>query len=269
MLNLFRLCALIPLVLASAASGAETRLTLTGSSSVGPLAAEIARRYEVAHADVRIDVQTGGSSRGVTDALSGRADIGMASRALKPEEKDLTAVTIALDGITIIIHRDNPVRNLTRDQVIALFTGKTVSWSAVGGPDRPVVVVNKAEGRSTLELFLHHFGLKAEQIKASVVIGDNAQGIKTVAGNPDAIGYVSMGAAQTDADAGVPVRLVSLDGLAPTVAAVGDRTWPISRPLNLVIKGEPNGHAAGFIALARSAQVNDLILDLALVPPPR
>lgn len=253
----------------AALTAADTRITITGSSTVHPLAAEIAKRYEVAHPEVRIDVQTGGSTRGVTDARSGRAQIGMASRALKQDEGDVTAITIALDGIACIVHRDNPVRTLSRDQVVAVFTGAVVNWNQVGGPDRPIVVVNKAEGRSTLELFLHHFGLKNEQIKAAAVIGDNAQGIKTVAASPAAIGYVSIGAAQTDAEAGTPIRLLGLDDATPSVASVAAGTWPIARPLNLVVRGEPTGHVAGLLALARSASVDDLIRDLAFVPPPR
>lgn len=250
-------------------SAAETRLTLTGSSTVAPLAGEIARRYETLHPDLRIDVQAGGSTRGITDVRSGRADIGLVSRGLKPEEKELTATTIALDGIACIAHRDNPVRNLTRAQVIDLFTGKLTDWNTVGGSAMPVTIVNKAEGTSTLELFLHHFGLKAEQIKASVIIGDNAQGIKTVAGNPAAIGYVSLGAALTAIDAGVSIRLLALDGKIPTVAGVLDNSWPIARPLNFVCNGAMTPAIADFVAFAHSKAVDDLISELAFVPPPR
>ena len=94
---------------AGADAGPQGKLTLTGSSTVAPLAGELAKRYESLHPGVRIDVQTGGSSRGIADARRGTADIGMASRALKPGEEDLAAHTIALDGITVIVHKDNPV----------------------------------------------------------------------------------------------------------------------------------------------------------------
>jgi phosphate transport system substrate-binding protein len=258
------------LILLMASLAAEERIIITGSSSVHPLASEMAKRYESLHPGVRIDVQTGGSTRGITDVRAGRAQIGMASRALRGDESDLTAITICLDGIACIVHGENPVRSLNRDQVIAIFTGAVANWSQVGGPDLPIAVVNKAEGRSTLELFLQHFALKPEQIRAAAVIGDNAQGIKTVAASPAAIGYVSIGAAQTDIDAGVPIALVALDGVAASTAAVAAGTWPIARPLNLVVLGAPTtGHAAGFIALARSSAVDDLIAESACVPPPR
>src|SRR5262245_3820261 len=92
------------------------KLVLTGSSTIAPLAAEIGKRFEAAHPGVRIDVQTGGSSRGIADARQGLADIGMASRALKKDESDLLAFTIALDGVCLIVHQDNPVEKLADQQ---------------------------------------------------------------------------------------------------------------------------------------------------------
>ncbi|MEJ2670209.1 MAG: phosphate ABC transporter substrate-binding protein, partial [Gammaproteobacteria bacterium] len=187
-------------------------LTLTGSSTVAPLALEIAKRYEKMHPGVRIDVQTGGSTRGVLDVMSGLADIGMASRELKPSEQGLNVYTIALDGICIILHKSNPVSALSNDQIIDIYTGKIRNWQAVGGEDRTITVINKAEGHSTLELFLHHFKLKNSQIKPDIIIGDNEQGIKTLVGNPGAIGYVSIGTAEYDEQQGVPIKRLAIEG---------------------------------------------------------
>lgn len=241
-------------------------LVLTGSSTIAPLAAEIAKRFETLHPGVRIDVQTGGSSRGVSDARSGAADIGMASRALNPEESDLHAFPIARDGIAVILHASNPLTELSADQIRAIYTGQVHRWNELGGPDAEITVVNKAEGRSTLELFLHHFGLKAEQIRASIVIGDNEQGVKTVAGNPSAIGYVSIGTAEYAVSDGVPLKLLPLDGVTASTEHVRDGSFPLSRPLNLVTRDEPQGLAAALIDFARSAQVHDIVKDLYFVP---
>src|SRR5687768_13406668 len=135
-------------------NAASQKLTLIGASTIAPLAAELARRFESLHPGTRVDVQTGGSARGINDARRGIADIGMVSRALKPEEKDLQAHTIAWDGIGIILHADNPITALSQQQIGDIYTGKTPNWKAVGGRDASITVVNKAEGRSTLELFL-------------------------------------------------------------------------------------------------------------------
>lgn len=244
----------------------DNKLVITGASTVAPLALEIAKRFEQKNPGVRVDVQTGGSSRGVNDARSGVADIGMVSRALKPDEQDLKASAIALDGVAVILHKSNPVRALSADQVRAIYTGKVVNWKEVGGKDQRITVVNKAEGRSTLELFLAYFQLKNSEIKAQVVIGDNQQGVKTVAGNPGAIGYVSIGTGEFEVEQGTPLQLLPLDGIAPTSDAVRGGKFPLSRPLNLVTKGEPTGRVKQFIEFAKSAQVNDLVKEQFFVP---
>lgn len=242
------------------------KLALTGSSTIAPLALELGKRFEKLNPGVRVDVQAGGSSRGITDARSGLADIGMVSRALKPEEADLTAHVIALDGITIILHRSNPVKVLSNEQIIGIYTGQIRNWKAVGGKDLPITVVNKAEGRSTLELFLHYFKLKAPEVKAQVVIGDNQQGIKTVAGNPGAIGYVSIGTAEYEVEDGTPIKLLPIQGVAATVANVRNRSFPLSRPLNFVTRTAPTGLSRRFIDFAQSREVYDLIQDQFFVP---
>lgn len=249
-----------------AAANPAEKLVLTGSSTVAPLAAEIGKRFESLHPNVRVDVQTGGSSRGVNDARAGLADIGMASRALNPDETGLNSFTIALDGIGIIVNAANPLTGLDKQQIIDIFTGKIANWKELGGNDAPITVVNKAEGRSTLELFLHYFGLKNTEIKAQVVIGDNQQGIKTVAGNPDAVGYVSVGAAEYEAGHAAAIKLLPLDGIAASVENVRNGSFPLSRPLNLVTKTEPAGVAKDFIDFASSADVNDLIEAQYFVP---
>lgn len=245
------------------------KLVLTGSSTVAPLAVEIGKRFESLHGNVRVDVQTGGSSRGISDARAGLADIGMASRALKDNERDLLSFTIALDGISIILHKTNPVNALDKQQIIDIYTGKITHWKTVGGNDAPITVVNKAEGRSTLELFLHYFGLKNTDVKPHVVIGDNQQGIKTVIGNPGAIGYVSVGTAEYEAGQGAAIKLLPLAGIAASVENVRNRSFPLSRPLNLVTRAEPAGLTKTFIEFARSPEVNDLIEAQYFVPVPR
>jgi len=248
------------------ANAAPERLVLTGSSTVAPLVGEMARRFETMNPGVRIDVQTGGTSRGINDTRNGTADIGMVSRALKPDETDLHAFAIALDGISIILHANNPVTTLSKQQIIDIYTGKITNWKSVGGADARITVVNKAEGRSTLELFLHYLELKNSQIKPHAIIGDNPQGIKTVAGNPNAIGYVSIGAAEYEAERGVPIKLLSLDGVDPAIANVRNGSFPLSRPLNLITSREPQGLIQRFIEFARSPQIHDLVEAQYFVP---
>lgn len=242
------------------------KLIITGSSTVAPLVLELAKRYESQNPSVRIDVQTGGSSRGISDARKGLADLGMVSRALKKEETDLKGFTIALDGLSIITHKDNPISELSNRQIVDIFTGKLTNWSDVGGDDMPITVVSKAEGRSTLEVFLKYYKLKSPDIKASVIIGDNEQGIKTVVGNRNSIGYVSIGAAENSVANGSPIKLLPTAGIPATLENVLGGIFPISRELNLISVNEPEGLAKEFLMFAQSAEVHDLVSQLYFVP---
>ena len=259
----------IGLVLTACGPGpsSDQKLTLTGSSTVAPLIGEIAKRYEAENPGVRIDVQTGGSSRGLADASQGLADIGMISRGLKDgEESEFQGFVIAKDGIGLIVHADNPVQTISDQQVVDIYKGQVDAWQAVGGNEAPITVVNKAEGRSTLELFLKYFGLENSQVQADVIIGDNQQGIKTIAGNPDALGYVSIGAAEYDITQGSPIKLLPVDGVAATTEAVQDGSFPLSRPLTLVVTEPPTDLTEDFIHFAQSEQVHDIVRAQNFVP---
>lgn len=262
--------ALAGLLVGCSSAAAPPRLTLTGSSSVAPLAGEMARRFEASRPGVRVDVQTGGSSRGLADLRRGTADIGMVSRALKEGEADLEATTIALDGVAVIVNSANPVAALSDDQIRGIFTGRLSNWAQLGGPAAPITVVSKAEGRSTLEVFLDHFQLENQAIQASVVIGDNQQGLRTVAGDGRAIAYVSIGAASLEAERGQAIRLLPMAGVAPTLANVAQGRFPLARPLNLVSRPKDTSPLArDFLRFATAAANDDLLAREAVVAPAR
>ncbi len=251
----------------SAEAGATHRIVITGSSTLAPMIAEIAKRFERDHDGVRIDVQAGGSTRGITDVRSGLADIGMVSRQLGAEERAaLHSHPIAIDGICLITHRDNPVAAPTHDQIIAIYSGRVTNWQSLGAPPRPITVVNKAQGRSTLEVFLKHFALRSDQIQASVIIGGNQQAIKTVAGNPGAIGYVSVGSAQYAAEQGTPIKLLPMGGVPASVRAVAEGDYPLSRTLIVVTAHPSTGWTERLIDYAQSPRVHDLISEHYFVP---
>ena len=111
-------------------SDAEGKVVVAGSSSVTPVMEKLAEGYEAVNKDVTVEVQQSDSTTGVNMAAEGTADIGMASRDLKDEEKDLglTATVIARDGIAVIVNKDNDVDELTSDQVKAVYTGETTTW---------------------------------------------------------------------------------------------------------------------------------------------
>lgn len=251
----------------SAAAAPKSRIVLTGSSTVAPLLGDIARRYESLNPGIQVDVQSGGSSRGISDVRRGLADVGMISRALYENEDDLVPTTVAYDGLALIVHASNPVAALDDDTIRAIFTGAVTDWSEVpGGGSGAITLVNKADGRSTLELFLAHLDLDPARLKSHVVIGENEQGIKMVAGNRGAIGYVSIGAVEFATSIGVPLKALPLGPVAPTTENVARGLYGSVRPLVLVTAGAPqDATVVDFLAFATSEMVHDLVSEHYLV----
>jgi len=254
----------------SSGDGLQGKLVLTGSSTVAPLAGEIAKRFEKLHPGVRVDVQTGGSSRGIADAKRGTADIGMSSRDLKPSESQgVQSHLLAIDGVCMLVHADNPVDNLTDQQVRDIYTGKLTHWSQLGGPDREITVINRADGRAEVEVVLDHLGLKPEQIKPDLIAGENQQGIKSVASDAGAITYMSVGASEYEASHGAKVKLLSWNGVPAGSQTVGSGEFPVSRSLILITKDQPSDVVRAFIDYATSDHVNDLVQEFGYVPVSR
>ena len=251
----------------STKSSGTQKLQVSGSSTVGPLLSEIAKRYEKKHPDVRIEIQTGGSSRGIADAGGGIVDIGMSSRDLKDSEKaGRTQWPIAMDGVCFIVHAKNPVKTLTLKQLKGIFTGKVTRWNQVGGPDSEITVINRNAGRSELDLVTDFFEIEPEQIQTDLFAGENQQGIKMVANDVNAITYMSVGTSEYESQHGSPIRLLPLDGVEDTVANVGAGKFPLARPLILVTDSRPSALAKNFIRFAQSTSVHDLVEGLSYVP---
>lgn len=243
-----------------------TRLLLTGSSTMAPLMVEIARRFQALHAGIQIDVQMGGSGRGISDVRQGKADIGMVSRALGETEHDLYGIPIGRDGVAIIVHKDNPINALGDRQLVDIYTGRVTNWQQVGGRTAPLQVLAAPREGGSSELLTHYLGLPYDQIKAQGRIGPNAERIAAVAADPRAIVYVSVGEAERKARDGTPIKLLAIGGVAASSRSVRTGNYPLSRPLTLVTKGAPSGKTRAFIEYCLSSQVTDLVLAFDFVP---
>lgn len=258
----------------SAETKLSGRLRLSGSSTLAPLVAEAAIRFEEAHPNVRILVQTGGSSRGIRDVHAGVVDVGMASRDLKTDELDgVTTQAVAWDGVAFAVHRDNPIAKLDKQSLRDIYTGKIKRWADLGGPEEPIVASNRAEGRSELTLITEYLDVKASDIQADVIDGETQQSIKTVETNRNAIVYTSIGAAQHAIKLGSPIKLLPLDGIAATTSNVQSGAFPVARPLLLVRKQQPNEKMnaieQAFVNFLLSKTIDDITTNLGFVPPHR
>lgn len=228
--------------------------------------ADIVRHYSIFNPNITVDVSAGGSNQGIEDVRQGESDIGMVSRSLTPEETELEAFTIARDGISLLIHQNNPITNLSKQQIIDIYTGKIDNWQAVNGPSAPIEVLSQNRNYATQSLFVDYFSLTADGIKADRLLEDNQAMMQSVVENPAAIGYVSIGAAEYKIIHGMPITLLPLEGIDATIRNVSNGTFPLSRPLKLITSPSPTNEQKKLIEFALSSEVKDIIQEKTFVP---
>ncbi len=210
-----------------------SKVTVSGSTSVGPVMEILAEKFQEKNKGVSIEIQQVGTSAGIKNAIEGTSEIGMASRDLKDEEKSsgLKETKIALDGIALITHKNNKIKDLTTAQIKDIYTGKITNWKEVGGKDAPIVVVSREDGSGTRDGFQDIIGFESEALIKDAQISDGSGNIKTtVQGNENAIGYLSLGYVD---DA---VNMLTVDGVELNAENVKSKTYPIARPFVLVNK---------------------------------
>ncbi|HFL3112035.1 TPA: phosphate ABC transporter substrate-binding protein, partial [Clostridioides difficile] len=213
--------------------GDSSKVSVSGSTSIGPLMETIGEKFQEKNQGVSVEVQQIGSSGGIKNAIEGTSEIGMSSRDLKDEEKSagLKETKIAIDGIALITNTANSVKNLTMDQVKGIYTGKITNWKEVGGNDAPIVIVSREEGSGTRDGFQEIVGFDSEELTKDAQISDGSGNIKTtVEGNENAIGYISFGYVDEK------VNSLKINDVEATDANVIANKYPISRPFILVNK---------------------------------
>lgn len=214
--------------------GGSATISISGSTSVGPLMGKIAEKFEAAN-NVSIEINEVGSSAGIKDVINGVSEIGMSSRELKSEEASaVKATTIAYDGIAIITNNNNPIKNITIDQIKEIYTGKITNWNEIeGGKDAPIVVVSREEGSGTRDAFQEIIGYKSEELLQDAMIANATGAVKeTVAGNDNAIGFVSFEYLDDK------VNIVNVENVEPKAELVQSGEYKISRPFILVNKAD-------------------------------
>lgn len=252
-------------VLAAMASCArpdtEKQVRVTGASTLYPVLVMAGEELQKSQG-IAVVAQAGGSSRGFEDTVAGRNDMGAMARELTPEEEaQVKKYPVALDGIGVVVHSTNPVPGLTTEDLRRIYRKEERNWSAFGSPEAEIVVVNKAEGHGTLVSFLEHTGLDRSELQVDVVAGDNAQVIRVVSNTENAIGYVSLGETLHSIDIELPIRLVPLDGVEPTLEAVAARTYPMFRTLYLVSREEPRGASRVLLDFLTASDAGRRIID--------
>ncbi|OHC66866.1 MAG: hypothetical protein A2045_02505 [Rhodocyclales bacterium GWA2_65_20] len=245
-------------------------LRLAGAGTIPPLAREIAERFKQ-DAGLAVDVQNGDGEAGMRAVLTGAADIGMIARALSPEEaRQLNAFVIGFDGIAIAVNERNPVAALTQQQVRALFTGRIADWREIGksAPAGSAIPVIRAPGRAARQLFDQHFGIGGVLPIHAVELGTDLASLLYLSSDPQAVGYVSVGALDEGRRRGLKVKSIALDGIEPSLQSCMAGKYPLCWPLLLVTRGAPRADARRFVEFLASPAGRAIAERHVILPEP-
>ncbi|MGM9928078.1 MAG: phosphate ABC transporter substrate-binding protein [Bacillus sp. (in: firmicutes)] len=249
---------------AESTGGKTETLSISGSTSVGPLVEKIAEKYKENDKNTKIEINQIGSSAGITNAVSGVSEIGMSSRDLKEEEKaqGLTETIIAYDGIVVVTHPSNKVKDLTIEQVKQIFTGEVTNWSEFGGDDMEIVVVSREDGSGSRDAFQEIVGYSSGELVREAIIASGNGNIKTtVATNKHAVGFISFEYIDDS------ISTISINGVESTAENVLNNTYSLSRPFLFVYK-EENISQAGrqFMDFILSSEGQVIVSEAGAIP---
>lgn len=221
-------------------------IKVAGSTSVAPVIEALAELYTEQNGHVTINVESTGSGAGVTSAGDGTADIGMASREIKDEEMttypDMKISVLCLDGVAVVVNADNPVKDLTAEQIADIYAGKIKNWKEVGGDDKKITLYSRDASSGTRGAFTELL-LEEEIDDTKCIIVSSGGAIATgVEGDVSGIGYISLGVVDE-----YNVTAVKIHGTEATIDNVISGTYEYFRNFNLLTLGDATGELAAFI----------------------
>ncbi|OOB77972.1 MAG: hypothetical protein BEN18_09370 [Epulopiscium sp. Nuni2H_MBin001] len=233
-------------------NGVSGKVSIAGSTTVASPMEAIQEAFKEVEPNITLEIQAVGSSAGIKAAADGTAEIGMASREVKDSERaeyGLNEIVIAKDAIAVVVHPDNPITDLTIDQVKDLFEGTIKNWSEIGGADQDVIVICREDGSGTRSAFEEIIGLEMDingvtvsSVSPMAIIQEGTGAVKaTTAAQEGGIGFVSLGYIDNT------ISAVTISGVAPTVEDTLSGAYPISRPLLLVTQDDLSAQAQALV----------------------
>ncbi|MCX5777975.1 MAG: PstS family phosphate ABC transporter substrate-binding protein [Elusimicrobia bacterium] len=240
---------------------AGSNVVIDGSTTVLPIAQRAAEDFMNAHKDARITVRGGGSGVGITSLLEKTCDIADSSRPIKDAELQKAAgrgispkaYVIAMDGIAIIVHPENSLANITKQQVEDIYTGKISNWSKLGLKDGKIVIVSRDTASGTFEAFAT-LALNGKKVRADALMQASNQAIASVvAKTPGSIGYIGHGYLNS------AVKAVPVNGISATKQTILSGKYPYSRPLFMYTNGPAQGTAKDLIDFILSKDGQTLV----------
>jgi len=251
-----------------------------GSDTIVNLALAWAEKYQAEHKEIRISVTGGGSGTGIAALLNKTVDIANASRRIKPEEVNEAKSNgvnpvehiIARDAIAVIVNPENPVSQLTLQQISDIYSGKIDNWSEVGGENRPIVRLSRETNSGTHVYFLEtviRLGKSDNKTLFSMdtLLLPSSEGIVAeVRQNPNAIGYDGLGYVPKDLKVIAIAKEAGGVYVLPSIATVNDKTYPIARDLYMYTNGEPTGVVKQYLDWIVSDEAQKIVANLGFVP---
>lgn len=240
----------------------QKTVSTDGSTSMEKVIGYLSEAYMEKNSDVKVTYNPTGSGSGIQAVQEGRCDIGLASRNLNDDEKeDLNETVVAIDGIAVIVNPENPVADLTVEQIAKLYMGEITNWQEVGGEDAPIVCIGREAASGTREGFESVTGT-TDNCKYTQELTSTGDVVQTVSSNPNAIGYAST------ASVSDKVQTVSIDGVMPTKETILSGDYKIQRNFVLVTKKdkELSGSAKDFFDFCMSSESDEYITKAGAVP---
>jgi len=209
---------------------------------------------------INVNVQGGGSTAGIQATMNGTCDIGTSSRNLKPAERGLRVTLIALDGIAVILHRDNPIDDLTVEQVRGIFSSRILNWKELGGSDKVIIPVTREEGSGTRASF-EEMIMDGEEISDACLVQDSNGAVREIiATTPQGVGYISVGLVDDREKA------IAINGIKPTIANLIAEKYRFARPFLLLLRETPQGNCKRFIEYVLSPEGQEILGSSGLIP---
>ena len=238
-------------------------ISTNGSTSMEKVIGTLSEAFMGDNSGVTITYDATGSGTGIESAKNKSCDMGLSSRALKDSETGLKSITVALDGIAIIVNADSGVSNLSLQQISDIFTGKITNWSEIGGSDLEISCIGRESGSGTRDGFESITGTK-DSCKLDQELTSTGAVITAVSSSKNAIGYASL----SSVEGKTGVKAVTVDGVACSEATVLDGSYKIQRPFNFIVSEDAqlSPAAQAFIEFATSKDAAALIREAGAVP---
>jgi len=243
-------------------------ISINGSTTVLPIAQKAAEAFMKEHPDAKISISGGGSGNGIKALIDKTTDIANSSRAIQPKELDLAKekgsnpveFIVAFDCIVPVVHPENPIKDITLDQLKGIYKGEIKNWKEIGGADKPIVIISRDTSSGTYEVWEEKVMKKERVFPGALLQASNGAIVQAVSKNPNAIGYIGVGYAEKT------VKLLSVNGIVGSKETTLNKTFPISRPLYMYTPDKPAGEVKSFLDYVMSDKGQKLVEEEGFIP---